>query len=177
MPIISYNGKTPKIGKNVFIAQTAVIIGDVTVGDNSSIWYNAVLRGDMSSIVIGQYTNIQDNTTIHVMKNRSTIIGDYVTIGHNTVLHCDQIANNCIIGMGSIMLGMSTLGENSLIMPSTLIPLNAKLPANSIISGSPYKIDRKLHEDEIEAIHQSAHNYHSLAKMYQLQKQEMQPIG
>lgn len=166
MPIITYKGKTPRIGKNVFIASTATIIGDVTIGDNSSIWYNTVLRADMNSIVVGKYTNIQDNTSVHVMKHKPTIIGDYVTVGHNVVLHCDKVSDNCLIGMGSILLGMCSIGENTIIGAGTLVTHKAILPPNSIIFGEPYKIIRELHEDEIEAIHQSALNYCQLAQNY-----------
>ncbi|WP_231036023.1 gamma carbonic anhydrase family protein [Pectinatus sottacetonis] len=167
MPVVPYKGKIPSIGKNVFIAPSAYIIGDVTIGDNSSIWYNAVLRGDMNAIIVGRYTNIQDNTTIHVMGCKPTVIGSYVTIGHNVVLHCDNIGDNSLIGMGSIMLGMGSLGSNSLIGAGSLVPHNTILPSNSMILGSPCKIKRKLHDDEIEAIHQSAINYHLLAQNYQ----------
>lgn len=166
MPIISFKGKTPRIGKNVFIAPTATIIGDVTIGDNSSIWFNTVLRGDMSPIVIGKYTNIQDDTTIHVMPTKSTVIGNYVTIGHNVVMHCDKAEDNCLVGMGSVLLGMCRIGTNSIVGASTLVTHNALLPPNSIIFGSPYKIIRELHADEIEAIHQSALRYHKLAQKY-----------
>ncbi|MDQ0202752.1 gamma carbonic anhydrase family protein [Pectinatus haikarae] len=172
MPIIPYKGKRPQIGKNVFIAPTAVIIGDVTIGDNSSIWYNAVLRGDMNSIIIGSYTNIQDNTTIHVMECKPTIVGSYVTVGHNVVMHCDKIGDNCLVGMGSILLGMCTVGDNSIIGAGTLVPHKTRLPSNSMILGSPYKVKRELHDDEIEAIHQSALNYHLLAENYTAEKQE-----
>lgn len=172
MPIIPYKGKMPRIGKNVFIAPTATIIGDVTIGDDSSIWYNTVLRGDMNAIVLGKCTNVQDNTTIHVMACKPTIIGDYVTVGHNVVMHCDSVGNNCLIGMGSILLGMCTIGENSIIGAGTLVTHKAHLPSNSMIFGSPYKIKRELHEDEIEAIHQSALNYHLLATNYVSEKQE-----
>lgn len=166
MAIMPYKGKMPRIGKNVFIAPTATIIGDVTIGDNSSIWYNVVIRGDMNSIVIGEYTNIQDNSTIHVMGGEPTIIGDYVTIGHNVVLHCDNVGNNCLIRMGVILAGMCSVGENSMIGAGTLVPHNTKLPSNSLILGVPCRIKRKLYEDEIEAIHQSAINYSNLAKSY-----------
>ncbi len=166
MPIISYKGKTPKIGKNVFISPTAVIIGDVTIGDNASIWYNTVVRGDLNSITIGQYTNIQDNTTIHSLGVEPTHIGDYVTVGHNVVLHSRHIGNNCVIGMGSILLGLCTMEDDSVLGAGSLVPHNVHLPKKSLIFDSPCRVKRKLQKDEIEAIHQAAINYHLLAQNY-----------
>ena len=146
------------IGDNVWLGANVVVLPDVTIGENSSIWYNVVIRGDMNSIVIGEYTNIQDNSTIHVMGGEPTIIGDYVTIGHNVVLHCDNVGNNCLIRMGVILAGMCSVGENSMIGAGTLVPHNTKLPPNSLILGVPCRIKRKLYEDERKGSFQHWYN-------------------
>ncbi len=173
MPIFSYRGKEPKIGKNVFIAPSATIIGDVTIDDDCSIWHNCVIRGDLNAVRIGKCTNIQDNCTIHTMVGVATEIGSYVTIGHNCVIHCNQIGDNCIIGMGTIVMGLCSIGTNSVIGAGTIVPHNVKLPDKSLIFGSPCRIKRALHHDEIEAIHQAAIRYQKLAVSYQNNVVEM----
>ena len=164
--IMPYKSLTPKIDPSVFVADRATIIGDVTMEEGSSTWFNTVLRGDIERIHIGKYTNIQDNTTIHVMGNQPTIIGDYVTIGHNAVIHCNKVGNNCLIGMGAILLGYCEIGENTIIAAGTIITQHKKIPPNSMVMGSPGKIIRPLRDDEIEAIHQSAINYNLVAQEY-----------
>ena len=153
--IQAYKSHTPKIAKTAYVHPSAVIIGDVTIGEYTNIWPGAVLRGDLQPIVVGDYTNIQDNVTVHVMSNAPTHIGSYVTIGDNT-----------LIGMGAILLGYAEIGHNSVIGAGSLVTEHKKLPNNSMLFGSPVKVVRALREDEIEALHESALHYKLLADGY-----------
>ena len=165
--ILSYRGKSPAIDPSVFIAPSAAVIGDVTIGAGSSVWFGAVVRGDFQPIRIGRNTNIQDNATIHVMRDAPVEIGDNVLIGHNAVVHCSKIGSNTLIGMGSIVMGYSEIGENVVIGAGTFLPQHKKIPANSLVFGSPAQIVRALRDDEIEALQNAAENYADLAAEYQ----------
>jgi len=171
--ILSYKGIEPIIGDNVYVAETASIVGDVTIGEGSSIWYSTVVRGDLQPIRIGKYTNIQDNTTVHIMGDVPTEIGDYVTIGHNAIVHCRRIGNNSLIGMGSIILGYTEIGENCIIGAGSLLTQHKKIPDNSLVFGNPARIMRALRDDEIEALHESAMNYNKVAQLYLEQQKSM----
>jgi carbonic anhydrase/acetyltransferase-like protein (isoleucine patch superfamily) len=164
--VMSYKSLQPKIDKSAFLAPTATVIGDVTLGEGSSVWFNTILRGDIESIHVGKYTNIQDNSTVHVMGDQPTIIGDYVTIGHNSVIHCKKIGNNCLIGMGAVLLGYCEIGDNTIIGAGTVVTQHKKIPPNSLVLGSPGRIVRPLLDDEIEALHQSAIRYNLVAQEY-----------
>ena len=143
-----------------------VKIGNVTIGEGANIWFNTVLRGDIQSITVGKYTNIQDNSTVHVMGDQPTVIGDYVTIGHNAVIHGNKIGDNCLIGMGAVLLGYCEIGENTIIGAGAVVTQHKKIPPNSLVVGSPGRIVRPLLDDEIEALHQSAIRYNLLAQQY-----------
>lgn len=164
--ILPYRDLYPSIDPSVYIAEGTAIIGDVSVGENASIWFNTVLRGDIERIRIGKYTNIQDNSTVHVMGDCPAIIGDYVTVGHGAIIHGCTVGNNCLIGMGAILLGYCEIGENTIIAAGALVTEHAKIPANSMIMGAPGRIVRALRDDEIRAIRQSAINYHEIAQKY-----------
>lgn len=161
-----FNDMTPSIGKDVFIAPDAAVIGNAEIGDYSSIWFGAVVRSDIQKITIGKNTNVQDNVTIHTMYEEPTNIGDNVTIGHNAVIHCRSIGNNCLIGMGSVIMGFSEIGECCIIGANSFIPQNKKIPPYSMVYGNPAKIIRSLREDEIEALQASADGYKELASHY-----------
>lgn len=164
--IYNYKDKEPQIAKTAFVHPTAVIIGDVTIKDYANIWPNVVIRGDLQPITIGEYTNVQDNSTIHTMNDAPTHIGSFVTIGHNAIIHGSKIGDNSLIGMGAILLGYSEVGNNSVIGAGSLVTERSHLPNNSMIFGSPAKIKRALTEDEIEALRQSALHYHEIAEAY-----------
>ncbi|MBC8015906.1 MAG: gamma carbonic anhydrase family protein [Sporomusaceae bacterium] len=168
--ILSYKGMTPKVDDDVFLAKGAYVIGDVTIASHANIWFNTVIRGDVHPIKIGQYTNIQDNCTIHVMHNHPTVIGDYVTVGHGVIIHACHIANNCLIGMGSIILSYAEIGENCIIGAGSLITENKKIPPNSLVMGSPGKVVRTVTAEEIEAIRTSAINYYEESQKYRLER-------
>ena len=171
--IMSYKGKSPIIADGVFVAPTAAVLGDVTLEEGSGIWFGTVVRGDLQPIHIGKFTNVQDNCTIHVMGDVPTYIGDHVTIGHNTIIHCRKIGNNCLIGMGSNILGYSEIGDNCIIGAGTLLTQHKKIPSNSLVYGNPAKIVRSLRDDEIEALHGSAMHYHEMAQLYLKEMEQM----
>src|SRR3972149_10236067 len=145
-----YKGKWPKLGEGVFIEDSAQVIGDVEIGVNSSVWFNAVVRGDVHFIRIGDRTNVQDNSTLHVTKDTyPLIIGSDITIGHNVVLHGCTVKDRCLIGMGAIVLDNAEIGEDSIIGAATLVTENAKIPPRSLVLGSPGKVVRQLKDEEV----------------------------
>ena len=164
--VLSYKGKRPKIADNVFVAPNCSIVGDVTIGTGSSVWFGAAVRGDFQPVTIGAFTNIQDNATVHVMGDVPTEVGNYVTIGHNALVHCRKIGSNTLIGMGSIILGYSEIGENCIIGAGTLLPQYKKIPDNCLVFGNPAKIMRAIRDDEIEALRASAMQYYDCAREY-----------
>lgn len=165
--ILPYKGKTPTIGEDVFIAPSATVVGNVEIGEGSHLWFNTVVRGDFQQIKIGKKCDIQDNSTIHVMFDEPTEIGDNVIIGHNAIIHARKIGNNCLIGMGSIILGHTEIGNNVIIGAGTQLTQHKKIPDNSLVYGNPAQIIRALREDEIEALQVSVENYSKVAKIYQ----------
>lgn len=160
MGIITYQGITPKIHPSVFIAEGARIIGDVEIGKDSSVWFNTVIRGDVHYIRIGERTNIQDNSVIHVTnKKYPTHIGSNVTIGHNAVIHACTIYDYCLIGMGAIILDDAKIGPYSLIAAGALVTMGSVIPEGVLAAGIPAKVIRSLTEDEKHTLMQSAQNY------------------
>ena len=156
--IMTMNGKTPQIAPDVFVAPTAAVVGDVTIGEGSSVWFGASVRG--------KRTNIQDNATIHVMGDHPLTIGDEVIIGHNCIIHSNKIGNNCLIAMGTILLGYTEIGDDVIIGPGSLIPEGRKIPSGSLVMGEPARMIRSLRDDELEALHASAVNYQEIAAKY-----------
>ena len=166
MNFIPYKGMIPEIHETVFIAKGAKIIGSVKLMQNSSIWFNAVLRGDIAPITIGEETNIQDNATVHVETNTPTIVGNRVTIGHNAIIHACRIDDNVLIGMGAIILNGAHISRNTLIAAGAIVTENKLIPENSLVMGVPARVVRKLTEEEIEQIKISAIHYSEVAKHY-----------
>ena len=159
-------GKKPNIDETVFIAEDAAVIGDVNIGEGSSIWYSAVVRGDIENITIGKYSNIQDNCTVHTETNIPTKIGDYSVIGHNAVVHGCTIGDNCLIGMGAIVLNNAKIGDNCIIGAGTVVTEGKEIPANSLVIGIPGKVVRQVTEEEIEAVKANAIRYNDLYKKH-----------
>jgi len=170
--ILPYQGRIPKLGKNVYLAEGVKIIGETEIGDFSSVWFNCVLRGDISSITIGKRTNIQDLSVIHVNPGEPAVIEDEVSVGHSCVLHGCTIRRGCLIGMGSIILNNSEIGEYSLVGAGSLIPENKVFPAGSLILGSPAKVIRELTPEEISYNIQIAENYRLRGQEYYLNQAE-----
>jgi carbonic anhydrase/acetyltransferase-like protein (isoleucine patch superfamily) len=140
--------KKPKLGKNVYIARGAVVIGDVTLGAASSVWYNAVLRGDINRIVIGHHTNIQDNAVLHLADDFPCLVGNYVTIGHSAIVHACTVGDEVLIGMGAVILDGAVIGKQSLIGAKALVTQGMKIPPGSLVLGSPAKVVRVLSKKE-----------------------------
>lgn len=161
-------GFTPKMGKNVFLADNATIIGDVIMGDDCSIWFNAVLRGDVNSIRIGNKVNIQDGSVLHTLYQKSTIeIGDNVSVGHNVTIHGAKIENNVLIGIGATILDQAVIGENSIIAANSLILSGTIVEPNSIYGGVPAKKIKDIEPEQTkEMINKIANNYLMYASWY-----------
>ena len=164
--IMNFKGKSPKISETAFIAPSADIIGDVEVGGFSSIWFNAVLRGDRNTIKIGNRTSIQDNVVIHANPENGVQIGNEVSVGHGAVLHGCRIEDNVIIGMNSTVLNGAEIGKNSIVGANALIPEGKKFPEKSLIIGVPGKVKRKIETSEIEAIAKNAAEYVEFVREY-----------
>jgi carbonic anhydrase/acetyltransferase-like protein (isoleucine patch superfamily) len=156
----------PNIHENTFIAENAVVIGDVNIEEGASIWYNAVLRGDIESITIGKYSNIQDNCTVHTETNIPTKLGDYTVVGHNAIVHGCTIGNNCLIGMGVIILNGAVIGDNCIIGAGTVVTERKEIPPNSLVIGVPGKIVRQVTEEEIQSVKANAIRYSKLYKKH-----------
>ncbi|WP_347552273.1 gamma carbonic anhydrase family protein [Pseudalkalibacillus hwajinpoensis] len=167
--LFSYNGKKPAIYEDVFIAPGAKIIGDVTIGKESSVWFNAVLRGDEAPIRIGKGCNIQDNCTCHLFEGFPLVLEDEVSVGHNAILHGCTIRRGALIGMGSIVLDGAEIGEGSLIGANTLIPSGKKIPPNSMVLGSPGKVIRGLSARDKELIALTIETYKTKGKEFKEQ--------
>lgn len=148
--------------KNNFIAQGAHVVGDVLMGENVGIWYNAVVRGDANTIMIGDNTNIQDNTTVHTDADYPVRIGAGVTIGHNAVIHGCTIGDNTVIGMGSILLNGAEIGRNCIIGAGALVTGKMRIPDNSLAFGNPAKVVRAVSDDEIASNRENALHYVAL---------------
>ncbi len=166
--LVEFNGNTPKVGDEVFIAPDAWLIGDVTVGNSVSIFFHAVLRGDLMPIRIGNGTNIQEHCMLHTTYGRTpTIIGDKCTIGHRAIIHGCTIGNNTLVGMGSIILDGAIVGDECLIGAGAVVPETKVIPPRSLVLGVPGKIVRTLTEDEVSVLVRSAEGYIEAGKKYQ----------
>lgn len=157
--IYKHKSYTPKIDTSCFVAPSADIIGQVTIGADSTVWYNAVLRGDVNQIIIGRGTNIQDNCTVHNSDDYPTVVGDHVTVGHNVLLHGCHVGNNSLVGMGSTLLDGAEIGEFTIIGANSLVTQNKKIPSGVLAIGSPAKVVRELTEEEKENLKKSALHY------------------
>ncbi len=162
------NGTTPQMGNNCFLAETAVVIGDVTMGDDCSIWYGTVLRGDVNSITIGNKVNIQDGAVIHTLYKRSkTIIGDNVSVGHNAVIHGAIIENNCLIGMGAIVLDNAVVESGAIVAAGALVTSGMHVEGGYIYAGVPAKKIKAVDEKQrSEIINRIADDYVMYASWY-----------
>ena len=164
--IRSLRGFTPKIGKNCFIAENAVIIGDVTIGDDCSIWYGVVLRGDVNTITIGNRVNIQDNASVHTLYQRSvTVIGDDVSVGHNAVVHGAKVGNNVLVGMGAILMDNAEIAAGSIIAAGAVVLSNEKLEPG-VYAGVPAKKVKDGSEAITAAAHKNAQGYMMYKEWY-----------
>lgn len=164
--LLPYKNNLPQINASNFIAETASVIGRVTLGDDASIWFGAVVRGDVEPIDIGARTNVQDNAVIHVANGFATKIGNDVTIGHNAIVHACTIGDKVLVGMGAIVLDGAIIGEETIIGAGALIPPGKIIPPRSMVMGSPGKVVRTLSDSEIAGLKASAKHYVSYAQEY-----------
>jgi gamma-carbonic anhydrase len=165
--IRSYRGRTPQIAPSAYIDPQAVIIGDVVIGEDSSVWPCAVVRGDVHYIRIGARTNIQDGSVLHVMRDTNALVlGDDVTVGHSVTLHGCTIESRCLIGMGSIILNGAVIGTGSIIAAGTLVPERTVVPPGSLMMGQPAKLRRKLTAEDLASIDAYTRRYVEYKETY-----------
>ena len=162
MPEFDFSARRPEIHPDTFVADGARILGRVVLAAGASVWYNCVLRADVGDIIIGENTNIQDNSTIHVDFDLPTVLADHVTVGHGAILHACTVGANCIIGMGAIVLDKAVIPPNSIVGAGALIPPRKTYPEGSLILGSPGVVARKLTDEEIAHLPGHALDYVSL---------------
>jgi carbonic anhydrase/acetyltransferase-like protein (isoleucine patch superfamily) len=164
--IFEFDGKTATIGKGVFIAPTATLIGDVHIGDGSSIWYGAVLRADENEIRIGSNTSIQDNAVLHTTTEHATTIGNDVTVGHGALIEGCTIEDGAVIGMGAVILEHSIVGKRSMIAAGSVVTRGAIIPAQTLAAGSPAVVKKELSGEALRAVEISAPVYRKLTESY-----------
>jgi len=151
--------RQPRLGQGVYVARGAVVMGDVTLGDHSSVWYNAVLRGDLNRIVVGRSTNIQDNAVLHLADDLPCLVGHRVTVGHGAIVHACTVGNEVLIGMGAIVLDGAVIGDQSIVGANALVTQHTKIPPGSLVLGSPARVVRALSGDERARIRKWADKY------------------
>ena len=165
--ILPYKGVFPTLGRDVFIAPGAWVIGDVEIGDGTSIWFNTVVRGDVNFIRIGCETNIQDNVTLHVTgKKFPLFIGNRVTVGHQAVVHGCIVEDECLIGMGAVVLDGARIGTGSIVAAGAVVRPGTQVPPGSVVMGIPAEVKKTLTEEEKERIRETAVHYMKLARRY-----------
>ncbi|MBK9155115.1 MAG: gamma carbonic anhydrase family protein [Chloracidobacterium sp.] len=165
--LIPFNGKHPSVDPSAFIADDAVLIGDVVIGEGASIWFGSLVRGDVNYIRIGDRTNIQDGTMIHVSsKTHPTVLENDITVGHRVTLHGCYVETGCLIGIGAILLDGVRIGRNSLIAAGSLLTPGTVIPPRSMVMGSPAKVKRELTDEEVAGIEKNVAGYVELAAAY-----------
>jgi carbonic anhydrase/acetyltransferase-like protein (isoleucine patch superfamily) len=162
----SFEGKTPDFSRAAFIAWNAEVNGNILLKENSSIWYNATLRGDIEAIILGKNSNVQDNAVLHTEKGAPCIIGDNVTIGHSAIVHGAEVGDHCLIGMGAILLNRCKIGNESIVGAGALVTEGKEFPPRSLIIGSPAKAVREVRQEELEQIQANAKRYINRAQAH-----------
>jgi carbonic anhydrase/acetyltransferase-like protein (isoleucine patch superfamily) len=166
MALIEFRGAKPKVGEGAYVSPRATLIGRVKVGEGSSIWENAVLRGDMGRIIVGRKSSIQDNCTLHSDARGQCIVGSYVTVGHNAVIHGAKIHNRVVVGMNSTILEGAEVGPDSIVAAGAVILEKERVPPRVLLAGVPAKPIRKLDDADVAAIKHAAEAYTELVKLY-----------
>ena len=151
--------QTPKLGDGVYLAHGAVVVGDVTIGDHSSVWYNSVVRGDINRIVIGHHTNIQDNAVVHLADEYPCLLGNYVTVGHSAIVHACAVGDETLIGMGAVILDGAVVGRQCLVGAKALVTQGMQIPDGFLVLGAPAKIVRALTANERNGLKLWAEKY------------------
>ena len=165
--ILKYNGKAPRIESTAFVAENATLVGEVYIGAFSSIWFSAVLRGDLDLIAIGHHTSVQDGVMVHVAEKLPTKVGNYVTIGHGAILHGCDVKDHALIGSGANILDKAVIGEFAIIAAGTVVTPGTIIPARSMVMGIPGKVVREVTDEEIAELQKHADGYVKLMKNYQ----------
>ena len=168
MPVLPYKGVWPKIADDVFIAPGAMVIGNVTIHEGASIWYNAVVRGDVAPIVIGRRTNVQDNCTLHVDADAPLSIGEECTIGHNAIVHGAKLGDRVLVGMSAVVLSHAEVGSKTIIGACALVGEHKSLPEGVLALGIPAKVARELKEAELEHLKESADGYYERGREHNI---------
>jgi len=158
-----YEGHSPGLGRDVWIADGSYLIGAVQIGDHSSVWYQCVLRGDLQPVLVGHHTNIQDGTVCHVGSENPCVVGNYVTVGHRVILHGCRVGDEVLIGMGAVIMNGVGIGEQTIIGAAALVTEGAKIPAGSLVYGAPAKVISHLGPKERGELRQLAEEYCDLA--------------
>ncbi|MBC2902717.1 gamma carbonic anhydrase family protein [Streptomyces cupreus] len=166
MMIKGIGGREPKVDANVFVAPTASVIGDVTLETGASVWYGAVLRGDVERISVGASSNVQDNCTLHADPGFPVTVGERVSIGHNAVVHGATVEDDCLIGMGATVLNGAVIGAGSLVAAQALVPQGMRVPPGSLVAGVPAKVKRELTEEERAGVSLNGTMYAQLAEAH-----------
>ncbi|MEV7755088.1 gamma carbonic anhydrase family protein [Streptomyces griseofuscus] len=164
--IVDIGGKEPRVDAEAFVAPTASVIGDVTLGAGASVWYGAVVRGDVETITVGARANVQDNVTLHADPGFPVTIGERVSIGHNAVVHGATVEDDCLIGMGATVLNGAVIGAGSLVAAQALVPQGMVVPAGSLVAGVPAKVRRELSPEEQEGVTLNGTLYADLAQAH-----------
>jgi carbonic anhydrase/acetyltransferase-like protein (isoleucine patch superfamily) len=163
----AYGGVSPRIDPSVFLADGCVVVGDVELGPGCSVWFGAVVRGDVNTVRIGARTNIQDQAVIHVTQGtHPTVIGEDVTVGHQAVLHGCTVKDRCLIGIGAIVLDGAVVGEEAIVGAGALVPPGMVVPPRSLVMGTPARVKRSLGEDDVAGLRASAARYVGYAARY-----------
>ncbi|MFJ9867006.1 gamma carbonic anhydrase family protein [Streptomyces sp. NPDC101165] len=165
--IVGIGGKEPRLDADVFVAPTASVVGDVTLHTGASVWYGAVLRGDVERITVGAQANVQDNVTLHADPGFPVSVGERVSIGHNAVVHGATVEDDCLIGMGATVLNGAVIGAGSLVAAQALVPQGMVVPPGSLVAGVPAKVRRTLSEEERQGVTLNGTMYAELAKAHQ----------
>ncbi len=151
--------RAPVLGERVYIARGAVVVGHVTLGDHASVWYNAILRGDINRIEVGHHSNIQDGAVVHLSDEFPCLIGNYVTVGHSAIVHGCTVADECLVGMGATILDGAVVGEQSIVGARALVTQGTQIPSGSLVLGAPARVARALTPEERERIKYWAEKY------------------
>ncbi|PLT32423.1 gamma carbonic anhydrase family protein [Bacillus sp. V5-8f] len=164
--LYSYKGNSPQIAESAYIADNAVVTGDVTIGEQSSLWFNCVIRGDVAPTIIGKKVNIQDNSVLHQSPNNPLILEDEVSVGHGVILHSCKVKKGALIGMGSIILDNAEIGEGAFIGAGSLVPQGKVIPPNTLAFGRPAKVIRELNDEDKKDMDRICREYAEKAQLY-----------
>jgi carbonic anhydrase/acetyltransferase-like protein (isoleucine patch superfamily) len=166
--IRSFKGISPKLGERVYVDASAQVIGDVELGDHASVWMNAVVRGDVNFVRIGAYTNIQDNSVVHVQRDPDfpTFLADHVTVGHSVTLHGCRVDSYCLVGIGALVLNGAHVGAESIVAAGALVPERMVVPPGSLVMGQPARVRRPLSDNERKGLREFAENYYEYKEIY-----------